>query len=76
MALYEVVREIENQCSRNQMRDVFFDEIETDDPLTAVRALLKDGAEPVLTLLEHDANSLTVFAESAGMTQKFLFTKI
>ena len=76
MALYEVVREIENQCSRNQMRDVFFDEIETDDPLAAVRALLKDGAEPVLTLLEHDANSLTVLAESAGMTQKFLFTKI
>ena len=42
MALYEVVREIENSCSRNQMRDVFFDEIETDDPLEAVRSLLKD----------------------------------
>ena len=76
MALYEVVREIENQCSRNQMRDVFFDEIETNDPVAAVRAMLKDEAEPVLTLVEHDANSLTVFAESAGMTQKFLFTKI
>ena len=76
MPLYEVVREIENQCSRNQMRDVFFEEIETDDPLAAVRALLKDESNPVLTLVEHDANSLTVFAESAGMTQKFLFTKI
>ena len=76
MAEYEVVREIQNECARNQMRDVFFEEIETDDPLGAVRALLKDEANPVLTLVEHDANSLTVFAESAGMTQKFLFTKI
>lgn len=76
MPLYEVVREIENQCARNQMRDVFFEEIETDDPLAAVRALLKDESNPVLTLVEHDVNSLTVFAESAGMTQKFLFTKI
>ena len=42
MPLYEVVREIENQCARNQMRDVFFEEIETDDPLAAVRNLLKD----------------------------------
>ena len=41
MALYEVVREIENSCERNQMRDVFFDEIETDDPISAVRSLLK-----------------------------------
>ena len=76
MPLYEVVREIENQCARNQMRDVFFEEIETEDPLAAVRRLLKDEANPVLTLVEHDQNSLTVFAESAGMTQKFLFTKI
>ncbi len=76
MPLYEVVREIENQCARNQMRDVFFEEIETDDPLAAVRALLKDESNPSLTLVRHDENSLTVFAESAGMTQKFLFTKI
>ena len=54
MALYEVVREIENSCARNQMRDVFFDEIETDDPLEAVRSLLKDETDPVLTLEEHD----------------------
>ena len=32
MAEYELVREIQNSCSGNQMRDVFFDEIETDDP--------------------------------------------
>jgi len=29
---YEVIRNIENNCSNNQMRDVFYEEIETDDP--------------------------------------------
>jgi hypothetical protein len=33
---YEVIREIFNKCSGNQMRDVFFEEIETDDPDTYV----------------------------------------
>ena len=76
MALYEVVREILNSCERNQMRDVFFDEIETDDPMEAVRGLLKDEPEVKLTLVEHDSENLTVFAECSGITQKFLFTKI
>ena len=76
MALYEVVREIENSCANNQMRDVFFDEIETDDPLEAVRAMLKDERDAKLRLEEHDAERFTVFAECSGITQKFLFTKI
>ena len=29
---YETVWEIFNECANNQMRDVLFDEIETDDP--------------------------------------------
>lgn len=28
---YELIREIFNQCSNNQMRDVYVSEIETDD---------------------------------------------
>ena len=76
MAEYEVVREILNSCERNQMRDIFFDEIETDDPLEAVREMLKDEPDLKLTLQEHDAESLTVFAECSGITQKFLFTRI
>ena len=31
MAQYEFIREIFNQCSGNQMRDVYVEEIETDD---------------------------------------------
>lgn len=76
MALYEVVREIENNCARNQMRDVFFDEIETDDPVEAVRAMLKDEKALELRLEKRDEDNLTVYAESAGITQRFLFTRI
>ena len=51
MAEYEVVREVQNLCANNQMRDVFFDEIETD-------------------------GSMTIYVESAGVSQKFLFTPV
>lgn len=76
MALYEVVREIENSCARNQMRDVFFDEIETDNPEAAVRTMLKDEKELSLRMESHDERSLTIYADCAGVTQRFLFTKI
>ena len=75
MAEYEVVREIQNSCSGNQMRDVFFEEVETDDPVAWVRALL--GADLTeLTVEEKDADNLTIFASSSGLNQKFLFTRI
>ena len=32
MAEYELVYEIKNLCRNNQMRDVFFEEVECDDP--------------------------------------------
>ena len=76
MALYEVVREIGNSCSGNQMRDVFFDEIETDDPLAFVRAKLSGDPNAVLTLQARDENNCTVYAECKGITQRFVFTKI
>ena len=40
---YELVREIPNLCRNNQMRDVFFSEVQTDDPVSYVRAFLKDS---------------------------------
>jgi hypothetical protein len=33
---YEAIWEIFNKCSGNQMRDVFFEEIETDEPDTYI----------------------------------------
>ena len=34
---YEVICEIKNSCSGNQMRDVFFEELEIDDPDAWIR---------------------------------------
>ena len=42
MKTYEAVWEIFNQCPNNQMRDVFIEEIETDDPETYIRDKFKD----------------------------------
>lgn len=75
MHSYEVVREIQNLCANNQMRDVFFEEIETDDPVGWVRESIK-GKAVNLTVDERPGGDLTVFVESAGMTQKFLFTRL
>ena len=76
MALYEVVREIQNECARNQMRDVFFDEIETDDPVAAVREMLRDEQNLELTVEDGDGENVTVFANCSGIVQKFVFSRI
>ena len=75
MAAYEVVREVQNLCGNNQMRDVFFDEIETDDPVAWVRSFLK-GKAVELTVDEKPSGDLTVYAVSGGVSQKFLLTKL
>ena len=72
---YELVREIQNLCANNQMRDVFFEEIETDDPVAYVRGLVK-GKAVNLSVDRKQNGDLTVFVESAGMTQKFVFTRL
>jgi len=75
MKEYEVVREIENQCANNQMRDIFFDEVETDDPVAYVRGLLKDK-DVEITVDRPSADRINIYANTSGITQKFLFTEI
>ncbi|CDB88051.1 MAG: hypothetical protein PUC04_00050 [Firmicutes bacterium] len=75
MKSWEVVREIENQCANNQMRDVFFDEIETDDPVEWVRREVK-GKQVELRADRTGEGRMTVFVESGGVCQKFLFTEL
>ena len=43
MAEYEMVREIQNLCPNNQMRDIFFEEVMTDDPENYVRSIGRNG---------------------------------
>jgi len=72
---YELVREIQNECPNNQMRDIFFEEVETSDPEQYVRNFLKGKLEDIHTDPGRDG-AVTVYATSGGITQKFVFTPI
>ena len=72
---YELVREIKNQCPNNQMRDIFFDEVETDDPEAYVREFLK-GKTVALTTERGQNGTVTVRATCDELTQVFIFTPL
>ncbi len=72
---YELVHEIKNLCRNNQMRDVFFEEIECDDPESYVRSKLK-GKSVELSLEKGSGGQVTVHAVADGLIQKFVFTPI
>lgn len=72
---YELVREIQNLCRNNQMRDIFFEEVECDDPEEYLRRRLV-GKEVSMTV-EHSPNgAVTIHATVDAMTEKYLFTPI
>ena len=72
---YEVVREIKNECPNNQMRDIFFDEVETDDPEGYVRSFLK-GKAVELSTQPGENGAVTVHAVCDNMVQVFVFTPL
>ncbi len=72
---YELVREIKNLCRNNQMRDIFFEEVECDSPEGYVRRLLK-GNQIELTVEEGSGGAVTIHAVCDGLMQKFVFTPI
>ena len=72
---YEMVREIKNLCPNNQMRDIFFDEVQTDDRVAYVKDFLKGKALNVAA--EAGAGGVvTVHADCDGLIQKFVFTPV
>ena len=75
MAEYEMVREIKNLCPNNQMRDIFFDEVETEDPVAYVKNFLKGKALSVSAEPGQDG-VVTVHADCDGLIQKFVFTPV
>lgn len=75
MKEYEMIREIENECERNQFRDVFIEEIETDDPLEYLKNLIAEK-DAKFTVDDLSDGRINIYVESNGMTQKFLFTEI
>ena len=71
---YEVIWEIFNKCSGNQMRDVFFEEIETDDP-NAYIAERFQGYN--ITLDENHAPGELIYEiEAEGLRQRMSLTEI
>lgn len=73
MKEYEMVREIKNLCPNNQMRDIFFEEVETDDPVSYVKDFLK-GKALSLSAEPGENGVVTVYADCDGLIQKFVFT--
>ena len=70
---YEIIREIFNQCSNNQMRDVFFEEKDIADPEEYVRTLLK-GKEVIIEKEEEPSGTIVFDCDIAGLHQRFTFT--
>ena len=75
MREYELVHEIKNLCRNNQMRDVFFEEIECDDPESYVRTKYRGNMQD-LTLEAGPDGQVTIHAVIDGLIQKFVFTPI
>ena len=75
MAEYELVHEIKNQCPNNQMRDIFFEEIECDDPEAYLRGKLK-GTDIRMQREDGAKGTVIIHAEVDGLIQKFIFTPI
>ena len=70
---YELVHEIKNLCRNNQMRDVFFEEIECEDPERWLREKMK-GKEIELSVEESGGGAVTIHAVVDGMMEKYVFT--
>ena len=73
MREYELVHEIKNSCPNNQMRDIFFEEIECDDPESWLRQKLA-GKQLELTVESGAGGMVTIHAVVDGMIEKFVFT--
>ena len=70
---YELVHEIKNLCRNNQMRDIFFQEIECEDPELWLRQKLA-GKPLELTREEGAGGAVTIHAVVDGMMEKYVFT--
>lgn len=75
MKTYEVIWEIFNQCANNQMRDIFFEEIEISDPEAYVKHKFKDR---VLEYEKTDRLDGTIVFDivTSGIKQRMTFTEV
>ena len=75
MKEYEVIWEIFNKCPRNQMRDVFVEELELENPEEYVKEKFKGGeASYEKTVL--DDGTLVFDIQTSQIRQRCSFTEI
>lgn len=77
MKEYEVVHEILNECSRNQMRDIFIEEIEIPEGAFEdyIRSKHKDK-EITMEREELGGGSVRYLVQTSGIEQRYTFTEI
>ena len=75
MKQYEAVWEIYNQCSNNQMRDVFFEEIETDDLEEFLKNKFK-GKDLTFEKTVKEEGTIIYDIMASGIKERYSFTEI
>ena len=68
---YELIHEIKNHCPNNQMRDVFIEEVDTDDPVAFVRSRLKGHIDELI--VNEWTGGVRIFAVCDGLRHEFSF---
>lgn len=75
MKTYEAVWEIFNLCANNQMRDVFFEELELEDPETYLKEKFRDKDFHYEKTVLPDG-SIVFDIVTTGIRQRYTFTEI
>ena len=76
MKEFELVHEIFNQCSGNQMRDVDFSEVQTDDPRAWVENFLRSHKNVEITEDTLTPGTYIYDVDADGLHERFSFTEI
>ena len=76
MVEYELVWEIFNECANNQMRDVFFKDVTTDDPEKEVRKCLKDSVNASIEREDLSDGSIVFHVNDCGLLERYTFTPV
>lgn len=74
MKSYETVWEIFNQCPNNQMRDVFIDEVDTEDPELYLQEKFK-GKDFTYEKTVLPDGTIVFDIITSGIRQKYTFTE-
>ena len=70
---YELIREIFNLCSNNQMRDVFVSEVETSDPEAVARTYCR-GKDVTMDRTDNEDGSIIFDVVADGLHQRLSLT--